>query len=746
MVLTASDVNLILQRASAATATNDGIFAIVDRSGRILGVRLEDGVVQYINTLTPGTGLNADGTPQQDFFRVFAIDGAVAEARTAAFLANNQAPLTSRTFQTTSETTVIEREIKSYPSVTDPNSTLRGPGFVAPLGLNDHFPRGVAFTPQVDQFGIEHTNRDTNFAVAFDNIQGANNGLTQGDDVRLPTRFNENPGFIPTRIQTPGQTVDPFGRAISQAPPISYGTASGVLPFATGRGLGTQPGGIPIYKRDPVSGQLVVVGAIGTFFPGKTGFSTEENSALDTTFDVNKPDRTLEAEFIGFAAAGGSSAANLSVGALGGVSLPTGPDGRPLFDLPAGRIDLVGLTLNVFGPKGNNGPSILVQNAAKIGPGVVNGLLQPLIDPGPNNIIDSTSAAGNAGDDQGLTNLLNGTVVPEGFLVEPHDALDGSLSAFEVRKIIYQGVQEALITRAAIRLPMDSNAIFMLTVTSKSGEVLGQFRMPDSTVFSIDVSTAKARNASYYADAAALQPIDQVPGVPAGAAFTARTFRFLALPRFPEGIDGAPPGHFSQLNDDPGTDRTTHIIKDPIAPGLVATDVVGTGQQIGPPLPANRFISVLGFDSFNPSTNFRDMRTNGVFDPNNPLFFQNNLLNRDGIVFFPGSSPVYKDFNGDGIPDTLVGGFGVSGDGVDQDDITTAAGIDGNLALRLNPSGNPAFIAAAQAQHEFTVPSYLRSDAFMVQGVRLPFQKFNRQPNINPVGSGFLGNPLENRP
>ncbi|HKB42668.1 MAG TPA: hypothetical protein VKD72_39935, partial [Gemmataceae bacterium] len=590
---------------------------------------------------------------------------------------------------------------------------------------------------QVDQFAIEHTNRDTNFAVSFDNIQGAANGTAQGDDVRLPQRFNENPAFIPARIQTPGMTIDPFGRAISQAAPISYGAASGILPFATPRGLGTMPGGIPIFKNG------VVVGAIGTFFPGKTGFADEENSSLDTNYNPNKEDRTIEAEYDGFVAVGGSSAAGLAIGAVGGVSLPTGPNGQRIFDLPAGRIDLVGITLDVFGPKGNNGPSIIVADGNRIGPGVVNGQLQPLINPGPNNIVDSTNAAGTGGDDQGVTTLLNGTVVPEGFLVEPHAAADGSLSAFDVRNIIFQGVQEALITRAAIRLPFDRNAVFMLTVTSKTGEVLGQFRMPDSTIFSIDVSTAKARNASYYADAAALQPIDQVPGVPAGAAFTARTFRFLALPRFPEGIDGAPPGHFSQLNDDPGIDRTTHIIRDQVRPQVLSVDVVGTGLQIGPRLPANRFISVLGFDSFNPGTNFRDMRTNGVFNPANPLFFQNNLLNRDGIVFFPGSSPLYKDILGNGVP-VLVGGFGVSGDGVDQDDIVTEGGVQGFARLQVNPS-DPASVASVQGLPTFQVPSYLRADAFSVQGVRLPFEKFNRQPNINPVGSEQLGNPILTR-
>jgi subtilisin family serine protease len=79
--------------------------------------------------------------------------------------------------------------------------------------------------------------------------------------------------------------------------------------------------------------------------------------------------------------------------------------------------------------------------------------------------------------------------------------------------------------------------------------VNGLFRTPDATIFSIDVSVAKSRNVAYYADPGLLQPIDQFPGVPSGAAFTNRTFRYSALPRFPEGIDGQLPGPFSSLLD-----------------------------------------------------------------------------------------------------------------------------------------------------------------------------------------------------
>jgi hypothetical protein len=53
-------------------------------------------------------------------------------------------------------------------------------------------------------------------------------------------------------------------------------------------------------------------------------------------------------------------------------------------------------------------------------------------------------------------------------------------------------IAETLITPSAIRLPLD-NLATITPVTTSSGEVVSQFRMPDSTIFSIDVSTAKVK-------------------------------------------------------------------------------------------------------------------------------------------------------------------------------------------------------------------------------------------------------------
>lgn len=72
--------------------------------------------------------------------------------------------------------------------------------------------------------------------------------------------------------------------------------------------------------------------------------------------------------------------------------------------------------------------------------------------------------------------------------------------------------------------------------------------------------------------------------------------------------------------------------------------------------------------------------------------------NKSGIVFFPGSVGLYR--NG-----ALVGGLGVSGDGVDQDDYVTNGGAA-----------------------EFQAPAAIRADQIMINGVRLPYLKFPRNP------------------
>ena len=641
--LTATDVEQLLSRAAAASASEDAIIAITDRQGRILGVRAEQDV---LDTITDGETL------------VFAIDGAVAKARTAAFFANNTAPLSSRLIRFISQSTITQREVEANPNRCNPalgsfDETVCGPGFVAPIGLGGHFPPEVPHTPVVDLFAIEHTNRDSIRHPGADAVRG-----TADDPPPLPSRFNVPLAYIPA-----GQEV---------AAPESYGLVSGMMPNAQARGIATLPGGLAIYKDIDLDGiPDVLVGGIGVFFPGPDGFATHEQGFLpgigQSEKDRTNSARTLEAEWIALAAVGG--AVDDPIGTVNGV------DPVPWIRLRAtrnSRLTLVGIELEIIGPHpdGRRFFQPGIDTIFRVGASVLGNA--------PNAKDSGTDLPVNMGGDLAIA----GELVPEGWLVMPRNSPDpgSNITAADVHQIIANAVAEANRVRAAIRLQPDlafgARTRMVMAVADKEGNVLGLFRMPDATYFSIDVAVAKARNTAYYADPTALQLADQVPGVPAGVAFSNRTFRFLAEPRFPDGVEFSNPAPFSILTD-PGTNR---------AP----TTVAGGGENIGTPVSSNVFkdrnaTSVLGFDAFNPGTNFRDT---------------GNILNQNGIVFFPGSTPLYGGAN------ELVGGFGVSGDGVDQDDVVTFFG----------------------AQGFFPSAPLLRADQVFVQGVRLPFIKFLRNP------------------
>jgi len=605
LLITPSDVKALLERAAAAVNRNDAIIAVVDRNGTILGVRVESGVSPLITK--NNTNL------------VFAIDGAVSLARTGAYFANDAGPLTSRTIQEISQTTITQRLVQSNPDVPDPGGTSKvyGPGFVAPVGIKGHFPPGIMFTPQVDLYDIEGTNRDTLSNATM-------------------TRFN-----VPTQFITPtGNPNIPAGGNL--VAPESYGQVTGLLSGAQSRGIATLPGGVPLYKNG------ALVGGIGVFFPGTTGYATEENSKLNTPllYNPHKLDLSEVAEYMAFVAAGGS--------AMAGYPLNGQIDGAPAlrdFTEPFGRIDLAGITLDLFGGHGLEGIKNLLNFGATLGSG------------SPNDGVDYPVNAQDA-------TYLQGQPVPSGWLVLPHAGT--GLTTADVESIIAQGIAEANQIRAQIRVPLNKTARMVFAVSDENGNILGLYRMPDATYFSIQVAVAKARNVAYYDNSSQLQPIDKVKGVAAGTAFTARTFRYLALPFFPEGIDIYPPGPFSILNDG---------------------GVTKFGTNKGAPLPASAFQSVQGYAAFHPSANFRD-----------PY----NTANQSGVVLFPGSAPLYKDLTGTGLRGTLVGGLGVSGDGVFQDDDVTAV----------------ASLAYAPPR------TVNRADMVKVKGVRLPFFKFNRNPHV----------------
>lgn len=593
--LSTAEVEALLNRASAATPSNDAIIAVVDRTGQILGVRTESAV------------------DTSDAAKLaFSIDGAVAKARTGAFFSNGQAILTSRTVSHISQSTITQREVEANPA--SPIDTINGPGYVAPIGIAGKFPPGILNQPLVDLFAIEHTNRTSIVA----------NGVT-----------------ITNRD--------------------SYGTQSGTAPGTIARGISTMPGGLGIYRFKTNE----LIGGIGVFFPGPEGFATFEqgfvaSAAQTRTARLNAP-RALEAESIALESLlpvtirnGASSLPPLTVtlapqllfqrAGFGNLAVPVSlARAQTIVNAVnnAARIYLGGIALQSFGSQaGPLGIQQIFNLIRAYGNGAVSGAEQPVA---PGGVL-----------------LLPGQPQPAGWLVP---AQSGSvLTAAQVTQIISAGVAQSTKTRAQIR-SQPTFAKMVLAVADFDGTLLGVFRMPDATVFSIDVAVAKARNTVYYASPD-LQPQDRVAGAPLGTAFTNRTFRYLAVPNYPSGNSNAAPAPFSILNE----------------PGINPK----TGLNVGPPKPASSFTTVLGFDSFNPGRNF------------SCPFTVQPAQNQNGVVFFPGSTAVYRGRN-------LAGGFGVSGDGVDQDDVVTFYGSVG-----------------------YAAPAPIRADQYFVRGIRLPYIKFSR--------------------
>ena len=144
-------------------------------------------------------------------------------------------------------------------------------------------------------------------------------------------------------------------------------------------------------------------------------------------------------------------------------------------------------------------------------------------------------------------------------------------------------------------------------------------------------------------------------------AMSARTVGFLAESHYPPGIDANHSGPYYGQQE-------------------AVSGLLGTGQNVTP----------------------------------NPDFHVNpNLPN--GITIFPGGFPLYR--NGQ-----MIGAIGVSGDGVDQDDLVAASGTE-----------------------NFLTPLAIGADEIVFEGARLPYAKFPRDPSGGTLGSNdavVLASPL----
>jgi uncharacterized protein GlcG (DUF336 family) len=229
------------------------------------------------------------------------------------------------------------------------------------------------------------------------------------------------------------------------------------------------------------------------------------------------------------------------------------------------------------------------------------------------------------------------------------------LNAAEVASIIDFACKRVKITRAGIRLPIGTQMQVFITVVNNPDDdmtaptVLGTFRTGDATFFSWDVAVQKARTALFYSRHDFLN-------FGLNVAMSTRCVGFLAQKNYPPGIDGQNAGPFFTEQD-----------------------------------------KLSGFDGIEPAVTLTAKAASSMVLPvRDGIRF--NLPN--GITIFPGGFPLYR--NG-----VLIGAIGISGDGVDQDDIVGASGT-----------------------HDFLAPDNIRSDKFDFRGTRLPYAKFPRDPTL----------------
>jgi uncharacterized protein GlcG (DUF336 family) len=218
------------------------------------------------------------------------------------------------------------------------------------------------------------------------------------------------------------------------------------------------------------------------------------------------------------------------------------------------------------------------------------------------------------------------------------------LTATEVASIISYAAQRVRITRAGIRLPIGTQMQVFITVVNNPN-VNGVAPKVLGTFRTGEATLFSWDVAVQKARTAVFFSRHDFLRFGLDVAMSTRCVGFLSQRFYPPGIDGNPAGPFFAAQD-----------------------------------------RLSGFAGQEPNLTF----TGAGLDPSLP----------NGITIFPGGFPLYR--NG-----VLIGAIGISGDGVDQDDIVGASGT-----------------------HNFLAPFAIRSDQFDFRGTRLPYAKFPRDPGL----------------
>ena len=422
-------------------------------------------------------------------------------------------------------------------------------------------------------------------------------------------------------------------------------------------GLSADPGGFPLY----ING--VVVGGIGVFSDGLYGFDPEIR-------DVDRDDEEAiaVAASAGFAAPDAIRAERITVDGtslrysdMTVADLASNPAAAPAFATINGPAGALTSVIGYYDATGGVRPGTAYGNEAS-------------------GIRASTAAEFSNRDAFVLSNGSGGNRFP---IRAGTEGTAQSLTAAEVTALLEEAFKVMSAARAQIRQPLDSRAQVSISIVDTSGAVLGLVRSPDAPIFGIDVSLQKARTAMFFSSAIAAQQLLGNPDPDVSMfvgnartffanpsaftgqnAFSNRAIGNISRPYFPDGELGRAPGAFSRSVQE----------FNPFSTGLQSALIEGNVLQ--------HVLFVLGAAPDTPQQCTQ-----------NP----NPALLANGMQIFPGSVPVYRG-------NTLVGAIGVSGDGIDQDDMISFLGAH-NASVRVGSINN--------------APPAIRSDQVVVPSVNV---------------------------
>ena len=463
---------------------------------------------------------------------------------------------------------------------------------------------------------------------------------------------------FPPAASTAGLESGPlFGVQFSQLPcsdlntRLTAGPAAMIGPKRSPLGLSADPGGFPLYKNG------VVVGAVGVAADGVYGF---DPNVLDIDTDIDE--RIGLAGTVGFEAPLGVRANQIALD--GTVLRYTDTDYASLAAVSSASFAATVPALGNLSPVIGYYPGTAVLAGAVYG-SEASGLRR-------------ATAAEFTNSDAFV--LSDGSGVDRFPLRAGSDAADVgvAISALEAQRMLEQAFGVMSKARAQIRQPLDSLAQVTIALVDTRGVPLGLVRSPDAPVFGIDVSLQKARTAAFISNASAGAQLLADPSadvrsfVPATRtfladpaaltgriAFSARAVGNLSRPYFPDGELARPNG--------------------PLSRPIAKWSIFSTGLQ------SALVLANLGQHlNFVTGASVVDTPARCSFIPD-VAPAQNRLQN--GLQIFPGAVPIYRG-------STLVGAIGVSGDGIDQDDMIAFLGLSNAASMLGTLSNAPAAIRA----------------------------------------------------